>query len=308
MKKSFAPDLTVRLGDLVLQNPVITASGTFGYGEEYREFMNLDRIGGLVTKAITLQPRQGNAPPRLVETAAGVLNAIGLANVGVEAFLSQKMPFLQKLKPAVIVNVAGSTIDEYVRVIERLETAAGIAALELNISCPNVREGGMSFGADPQAAHTVVKAARAATRRHLMVKLTPNVTDIAAIARSVVAAGADSLSVINTVQGMAIDAVSRRPRLKNVFGGLSGPAIKPLALACVYKVARAVRVPVVGGGGIMTGEDAVEFMIAGARAVSVGTVNFINPRAALDIAAGIAAFCRKEKIVQVADIVGTLHV
>jgi dihydroorotate dehydrogenase (NAD+) catalytic subunit len=301
-------DLTAKLGELVLQNPVVVASGTFGYGDEYQGLVNVNRLGAIATKAITLEPRAGNVPPRIVETPAGMLNAIGLANVGVDVFIAEKMPFLRSLKTKTIVNVAGSSEAEYVKVVEKLEPVEGIAALEINISCPNVKRGGMSFGSQPDTVYNIVNQLRQTTKRYLIVKLTPNVTDIVGIARRAEAAGADAISIINTVMGMAVDIRSRKPRLKNIFGGLSGPAIKPIALACVYRVTQAIGIPVIGGGGIMCAEDALEFIMAGARAVSIGTANFVNPKVAEEVIDGIRQFCREEKITTVEALVGTLKV
>ena len=301
------PDLSVRLGRLKLANPVITASGTFGYGEEYAGYLDVDRLGALTTKAITLKPRDGNEPPRIIETTAGVLNAIGLANVGVAAFIRDKMPYLRSLKSVkVIVNVAGSTQAGYCEVVRQLEGVKGIAGLEINISCPNVKQGGMAFGADPVRAYRLVAALRKLTKRFLLVKLTPNVTDIAGIARKVEQAGADGISLINTLSGMVVDLEARKPALANVYGGLSGPAIKPVGLACVHKVYTAVKIPVVGGGGIMNAADALEYMVAGARAVQIGTASFVDPGAAARVVGGIKIYCKKHSIRKVSSLTGTL--
>jgi dihydroorotate dehydrogenase (NAD+) catalytic subunit len=299
--------LEVNIGGVRLANPVMTASGTFGYGREFEPFMDLNRLGGIIVKGVSLKPSAGNPPPRIVETACGMLNAIGLENVGLEAFVSEKLPFLKTLSCRVFVNIYGREIDDYAALAEALEGAEGISGLEINISCPNVKAGGIAFGVDPAAAARVVTAVRKRTARHLMVKLSPNVTDITAIARSVADAGADSVSLINTLTGMAVDIRTRRPKLANITGGLSGPAIKPVALRMVWETARKVGIPVVGIGGIMTAEDALEFLIAGAAAVQVGTASFINPRAAMDILEGIERYLSENNIASVKDIIGTLE-
>ncbi|OQX10173.1 MAG: dihydroorotate dehydrogenase B catalytic subunit [Desulfobulbaceae bacterium A2] len=301
------PDLSVRLGPLVLANPVLTASGTFGYGEEFAGLVRLERLGGVVTKGISLQPRAGNPPPRVVETACGMLNAIGLENVGLERFLSEKMDFLCRCGTRVIVNILGDSIEEYARLAAGLTGVTGIDALEVNISCPNVKHGGVAFGTVPAMAAAVTRAVRAASGLPLIVKLTPNVTDIVAVAQAVAEAGADAVSLINTLLGMAIDSRSRRPRLGNVVGGLSGPAIKPVALRMVWQVARAVNVPVIGIGGIASAEDAIEFLLAGASAVQVGTANFVHPGASEEIIDGIAAYLAAQGEDAVHNIIGALR-
>jgi dihydroorotate dehydrogenase (NAD+) catalytic subunit len=300
-------NVAVTIGGLALKNPVMTASGTFGYAREFESLFDLNRLGAIIVKGLALKPVKGNPPPRIVETACGMLNAIGLENVGIDAFESEKMPFLRTLKPPVIANIYGTTVEEYAALAERIETIDGIAALEVNISCPNVKAGGVVFGVDPLAAARVVAATRKKTRKTVIVKLSPNVTDIAVIARSVEQAGADAISLINTLTGMAIDIETRRPRLANITGGLSGPAIKPVALRMVWQVARTVRVPVIGIGGIRRAEDAIEFFIAGAAAVQIGTANFIDPRTALDVIAGIERYLTEHGIKDVADLVGTLE-
>jgi len=302
------PNLSVTLAGLNLKNPVMTASGTFGYAREFEALMDLNRLGAIVVKGLALKPVKGNPPPRIVETACGMLNAIGLENVGVDAFAADKMPFLRTLAPPIIANIYGTSVEEYAALAERLDGIDGVAAVEVNISCPNVKAGGVVFGVDPVAAERVVRAVRERTRKPVIVKLSPNVTDISVIARSAEAGGADALSLINTITGMAIDIETRRPRLANITGGLSGPAIKPVALRMVWQVARTARVPVIGIGGIMRGEDAVEFLLAGAAAVQVGTANFVNPRAALDIVAGIEAYLTRHGIGDVNEIVGKLQV
>ncbi|RLC32890.1 MAG: dihydroorotate dehydrogenase [Deltaproteobacteria bacterium] len=299
--------LEVTLGALSFSNPVLTASGTFGYGSEFADAVDLDRLGGIVVKGISLQPSDGNPPPRIVETACGMLNSIGLENVGVDDFAANKLPFLKSLSCRCIVNVYGKTVEEYAILAERLDCLDGVDAIELNISCPNVKAGGMAFGVDPAAAAAVVSGARSRTGKHLMVKLSPNVSDITLIAKSVQDAGADSISLINTLAGMAIDINTRRPRLANIIGGLSGPAVKPVALRMVWETARAVEVPVVGIGGIMNAEDALEFLVAGASAVQVGTANFINPSVTMEILDGIEAFLDANGISSVTEIIGSLE-
>ncbi|MFZ5564171.1 MAG: dihydroorotate dehydrogenase [Thermodesulfobacteriota bacterium] len=300
-------DLRVNLGTLSLANPVMTASGTFGYGREFADLIDLNRLGGIVVKGLSLKPSPGNPPPRIVETACGMLNAIGLENLGIDAFITEKIPFLKTLKCPCFVNIYGQTVEDYAGLAERLDGLPAIAGLEVNISCPNVKAGGMAFGVDRSAAAEVVRAVRVKTGKHLMVKLSPNVSDIAAIAQSVEDAGADSISLINTLAGMAIDIRTRRPRLANISGGLSGPAIKPVALKMVWETARKVKVPVVGMGGIMTAEDALEFLIAGASAVQVGTANFLNPGVTMEILDGIDAFLDANGIASVTEIIGTLQ-
>ncbi len=285
----------------------MVASGTFGYGEEYADFLDLDRLGAIVVKGISLEPRPGNPPPRIVETAAGMINAIGLENVGVDVFLKSKLPYLRKRQVPVVVNIFGNTLEEYAELAARLDGVPGIAALEINISCPNVKQGGMIFGTDAVMAARVVEAVRRAASLPLITKLTPNVTRIADIARAAVDAGSDMLSCINTVAAMAVDIFSRRPKLANVVGGLSGPAVKPIALRCTFEVLREVRVPVIGIGGIATATDALEFLLLGARAVQVGTANFVNPAVTGDILQGIERFLAVEKIERLEDYVGTLN-
>jgi dihydroorotate dehydrogenase (NAD+) catalytic subunit len=301
------PDLTADLGFLKLRNPVLAASGTFGYGLEFAPFMDLSQIGGIVVKGLYYGPREGNPPPRLVETAAGLINAIGLQGVGVEAFAAEVLPKLREIDTAVIVNVCGADDDEYVRVIEFLDRQEGIAAYELNISCPNVKKNGMCPALRPDTTRALVARCKAASRRPLVAKLSPNVADIAEIARAAEAGGADGISLINTLLALAIDARTRRPKLANVFGGLSGPAIKPIALRMVYQAAAAVKIPVIGLGGIASGEDAVEFLIAGAKAVQVGTASFVDPAATVRVAREISEFCERENVARSADLVGTLR-
>jgi len=300
-------DLRVRIGSLDLKNPVMTASGTFGYGEEYAEFLDLSSLGGVVVKGLSLLPKEGNPPPRIVETASGMLNAIGLQNIGIQRFIEEKIPFLRTYDTKVIVNFFGDSIDEYVAAAERLSSVEGIHGLEINISCPNKQAGWCIFGTDPKVTTQVVSAVRKATKLPLIVKLSPNVTDISLMARAAVDAGADALSVINTLTGMVIDIKTRRPKLANRTGGLSGPAIKPVAVRMVYEVFRAVKVPIIGMGGIMNADDAIEFLLAGAAAVAVGTANFVNPRATLDILDGIMGYMKEEKVEDINLLRGAAH-
>jgi dihydroorotate dehydrogenase (NAD+) catalytic subunit len=302
------PDMRVSLAGLELVNPVIAASGTFGYGIEFEEIVSLERIGGFVTKGISLEPMAGHTAPRIIQTAAGMLNAIGLQNVGVEDFLSRKLPPLSRYpRCKVIINVFGHTVGEYIAVIERLNQAEGIAAYELNVSCPNVHAGGMAFGADPGSLEYLVSRAKSASMRPLIVKLSPNVTSIANMAKIAEQAGADALSLTNTFLAMSIDAETRQPRLSNVTGGLSGPAIKPIALRMVYEAARAVTVPILGMGGIVTPEDAVEFLLAGATAVQVGTASYADPRAVERLARGLESWCRNHQVERVASLTRALE-
>jgi dihydroorotate dehydrogenase (NAD+) catalytic subunit len=301
------PDMRVDIGSLKLENPVMTASGTFGYAREFENLMNLHRLGAVIVKGISLHPRQGNPPPRIVETACGMLNAIGLQNVGVDRFITEKMNYLAGLNVPVIVNILGDSIAEYEEITARLQGVPGVAGIEVNISCPNVKKGGVAFGTDPKMAATVTAAVKGRSKVPVMVKLSPNVSDIGTVALAVQDGGADSVSLINTLIGMAIDLKTRKPALANVIGGLSGPAIKPVALRMVYEVARKVSIPVIGIGGIETAEDALEFMLAGATAVQVGTANFINPRASEDVVDGIAAYLAGEKLPSIRSIIGQLE-
>jgi len=301
------PALGVEVGPLKLKNPLMTASGTFGYGAEYAAFINLNSLGALIVKGLSLNPRPGNPPPRIMETAAGMLNAIGLENVGVKAFIAEKLPFLRDFDVPVIANIFGETVEEYQEVAELLNGARGVCALELNISCPNVKKGGVAFGADPALAAEVTAKVKAVSSLPLIVKLTPNVTDIALMAQCVEAAGADVLSLINTITGMSVDAERRIPHLQNVTGGLSGPAIKPIALRMVWQVVNKVSIPVIGIGGIATASDVLEFLIVGARAVQIGTANFVNPGAMTDILAGIESYLLRHKMAEIGDLIGTLQ-
>jgi len=289
-------DLSVKLGRLELKNPVIAASGTFGYGLEYLPFVDLNRLGGFATKGLSLKPKIGNAVPRMVETASGMLNAIGLENIGLEKFLGEKLPLLHGYDTRIIVNFFGDTVDEYRRMAAALAPVERIDALEMNISCPNVEKGGVQFSANAETVRQVVEAVRAATDQFLIVKLSPNVADIAPIAQAAEAAGADALSLINTVVGMAMNLETGRPTLANQTGGLSGPAIKPIALAMVARAARAVNIPLLGIGGIQNADDALEFFLAGAAAVQVGTANFIDPSVTMKIIDGLAGYCRERGI------------
>ncbi|MGW8160711.1 MAG: dihydroorotate dehydrogenase [Desulfobulbales bacterium] len=298
------PDMTISIGSMALQNPVMTASGTFGYGEEYGSLVDLNRLGAIIVKGISLRPRQGTPPPRLAETACGLLNAIGLENVGLERFLHEKLPFLQTMSTPLIVNILGDTVQDYQELAARLQEEEKVAALEVNISCPNVKQGGVAFGTDPGMAHGVTRAVRQHFTRPVIVKLSPNVTDITVIARAVEEAGADAVSLINTVLGMAIDVKTCRPKLANIFGGLSGPAIKPIGLRMVWQVAACISIPIIGIGGITTPEDAIEYMLAGASAVQVGTTNFINPKATEEIIEGIEFYLAENSIPSILDLTG----
>lgn len=300
--------MRVAIGPLHLRNPVMTASGTFGYGEEFSSLVNLHRLGAIIVKGISLLPRPGNQPPRIVETPAGMLNAIGLENVGLDRFVTEKLPFLQKIDTPVIVNILGDTVDDYSQLAKRLNDEHRVAAIEVNISCPNVKEGGVAFGTDPAMAHAVTAAVRDNFRGPVIVKLSPNVTDITVIARAVEEAGADAVSLINTVLGMAIDIETCRPKLANIVGGLSGPAIKPVALRMVWQVSTHVNIPVIGIGGISTPEDAIEFLLAGASAVQVGTANFINPKAAEQIINGIDSYLQTRKLAAVQELIGSVQI
>ncbi len=299
-------DLSVRLGRITLKNPVLVASGTFGYGEEYAELIDLNELGGIMVKAVTLEPREGNPPPRLAETPAGLLNAIGLENPGVEVFLKEKLPFLRGFQTAIIVNIAGEKEEEYLRLAERLNQAKGISALEVNISCPNVKEKGLIFGTDPEQTSSLVKKLREITDIPLIVKLTPNVTDITQTARACEEAGAEALSLINTVLGMSIDVETRKPKLGNITGGLSGPAIRPIAVRMVWQTFQKVNLPLIGMGGITDAEDALEFILAGASAVAIGTANFIDPKTALEVIEGIKQYMQVKGIKNFKDLIGWL--
>lgn len=302
------PDLKINFAGVEFKNPVLVASGTFNYGEEMARFYSLSKLGGIVTKSITLKPRPGHPYPRTYETKGGMLNAIGLANPGIGKFLSKKMPFLRTLGTRLVVNIAGSTIEEFVELTRRLSDVEGIDMLEVNISCPNVKEGGLEFSATPQPAYRVLSAVRKATSLPLVAKLSPNTADVAAIAQAAEDAGMDGISLINTLVGMAVDLKTKKPILSNVTGGLSGPAIKPVALAMVYKVAQKIKIPIMAIGGICNAQDALEFMVCGASLVQIGTANFIDPLAAPKVMAGIESYLKEQKIASVRDLIGTLKV
>jgi len=303
------PDMRVTVAGVELRSPVIAASGTFGYGIEFEDIVSLDRIGGFVTKGLSLEPMSGNASPRIIETAAGMMNAIGLQNIGVRAFVADKLPKLAKLHgTAVIANVFGFTMDDYLEVIHILNDAPGIAMYELNVSCPNTSHGGMVFGTDPPSLWELVARSKAATRRPLMVKLSPNVTDIGLMARVVADGGADAVSLVNTFVSLAIDVETRRPRIANVTGGLSGPAIKPIAVRMVNEVAKVVTIPIVGMGGIVRAEDAAEFMMAGATAVQIGTASYADPRAVENIATGLKRWCAAHEVTEVRSLTGSVQI
>jgi dihydroorotate dehydrogenase (NAD+) catalytic subunit len=301
-------NLAVHLGPLRLKNPVMVASGTFGYGQEYADLVPPGRLGALVVKGISLKPRPGNPPPRIWETRGGMLNSIGLQNVGLRAFLEEKLPWLRSVATPVVVNIFGNTVEEYGELAAALDGQDGVSALEINISCPNVKAGGMVFGCEPAMVAQVVGAVRRRTRLPVITKLTPNVADITVPARAAEEAGSDILSLINTVAGMAVDVTSRKPRLATTIGGLSGPAIKPIALRQVWQVVRAVKVPVIGLGGITCTEDALEFLIVGARAIQVGTANFVNPRVTLEIIAGLEAYLQDQGLDDINQVIGTLEI
>jgi dihydroorotate dehydrogenase (NAD+) catalytic subunit len=300
------PNLAINVGGIPMKNPVMTASGTFGYGEKFASLFDLNRLGAIIVKGLSLKPAPGNPPPRTVETCGGMLNAIGLENIGLAAFVKEKLPFLQSLDTPIILNIYGQNLDEYARLAERIHDLEGVAGIELNISCPNVKAGGVAFGTDPKMAFQVTKSVREKTKLPLIVKLSPNVTDVGTIARSVEEAGADAVSLINTITSMAVDVETRRPKLANKVGGLSGPAIKPIALRMVWETVQAVALPVIGIGGIMDASDALEFLIVGAQAVQVGTANFVNPRATVEIAEGLENYLVKKNILDISQVIGSL--
>jgi dihydroorotate dehydrogenase (NAD+) catalytic subunit len=305
------PNLEVEIAGIKLKNPVMTASGTFGYGEEFSPFVDLDKLGAMVLKGIFLKPKMGNLPPRIIETPSGMLNAIGLQNVGVEMLIREKLPYLQKFNTPVIINISGDTIEEYLELARRLGEISeemGVAGLEVNISCPNVKKGRMIWGTDARATYKIITNIRKATSLPLIVKLTPNVTDIKIIAQAAEEAGADALSLINTLVGMAVDIDSRKPKLANISGGLSGPAVKPIAVWMVWQVFQTVNIPVIGIGGIIKVEDALEFIIAGARAIEIGTANFVNPRVTIEIIEGIEKYLIENNIKDINELVGSLKI
>jgi dihydroorotate dehydrogenase (NAD+) catalytic subunit len=305
-QKKAPQNLTVDIGGLKLRNPVMTASGTFGYGEEYAPYLDLNQLGAIVVKGLSLEPRMGNPPPRIMETPCGMLNAVGLQNVGVRAFIRDKLPFLRQFDTPVIANIYAESVDEFPVLAGILSEAQGVHALEVNISCPNVKKGGIAFGTDPDMAAEVTRRVKDATDLPVIVKLTPNVTDIAIIAQSVEAAGANAVSLINTITGMSVDVDKRMPHLKNITGGLSGPAIKPVALRMVWQVVNRISIPVIGLGGIMTAEDALEYLIVGARAVQVGTANFVNPQVIPEIVEGIVKYLEKHEMACIDELIGSL--
>ncbi len=301
------PNLAVEFAGLKLKTPLMPASGTFGYGQEFAPYLDLNQLGAIVTKGLSLNPKAGNPTPRIAETVSGMLNAIGLQNVGVDAFISEKMPFLEQFDSPVIVNFFGNTQEEYGEVAARLNDVPGVAALEMNISCPNVKHGGIVFGTDPKAAFDVITTVRKRLTKPLIVKLTPNVTDIRITARAAEDAGADAISLINTITGMSVDVRTRKPRIANVIGGLSGPGIRPIAVRMTHQVVQTVKIPVIGIGGIMRAEDALEFLIVGAKAVQVGTANFVDPNAMQTILADLENFCIEQGIEDINDLIGSLQ-
>jgi dihydroorotate dehydrogenase (NAD+) catalytic subunit len=305
-----AIDLSVELAGVRFQNPVLVASGTFGYGAEASKYCDIARLGGIVTKSVSWKPRVGNQPHRIIETASGMLNSIGLANVGVHIFVKEKLPYLAEFDTKIIANIAASSIEEYRDVLEFIEANAtpNLAGYEINVSCPNVKDGGLSFGTNVERTAELTMALRGSTKRPLIIKLTPNVTSVAPFAQAVEQAGADAISLVNTVVGMAVDVTTRRPRLSTVTGGLSGPAIKPIALAKVYEARKACKLPIIGIGGITNARDAIEFLIVGASMVQVGTANFVDPATGIDVAAGIEVYLRENGMKSVAELVGSLEV
>lgn len=300
-------DLSVNIGNLALANPVLTASGTFGYGEEFDDFISIDRLGGYIVKGTTLEPRQGNPYPRMAETPSGMLNAVGLQNKGVDYFITHIYPRIRHYKSQMIVNVSGAKIEDYVGVCERLASLDGLHAIEVNISCPNVKQGGMAFGTTCEGAAQVTRAVRRAYPGTVIVKLSPNVTDITEIAKAVEGEGADAVSLINTLMGMAIDVERQRPCLSTVTGGLSGPAVRPVAVRMVWQTAKAVSIPVVGLGGIMNGRDALEFIFAGATAIEVGTANFVDPAVTMKIIDYIQDYCERHGVTSITDLIGAVN-
>jgi len=300
-------NLNIKIGSLLLKNPVLTASGTFGYGEEFSDFFDIDKLGGYIVKGTTLEPREGNPYPRMVETPSGMLNAVGLQNKGIDHFINDIYPRIKKFNSELIVNVSGAKIEDYVKVCERIKSQTDIRAVEINISCPNVKQGGMAFGTTPEGAASVTKAVRKAFNGTVIVKLSPNVTDIAEIAKAVEAEGADAVSLINTLMGMAIDVERQKPCLSTITGGLSGPAVRPIAVRMVWQVAKAVNIPVVGLGGIMNGRDAIEFILAGATAIEVGTANFIDPAVTIKIIDYIENYCVRHGVNDINELIGAIN-
>lgn len=302
------PDLSVKIGKIKLKNPVIVASGTFGFGEEFEDFFNLRHLGALITKGISLEPMMGNLPPRVFETEGGMINSIGLQNPGLNYFIKEKLPYLRTIRTHTIINFFGNTPMEYTELARRLNDVRGISGLEMNVSCPNVKQGGMVFGCDPRITYDLVRSVRRLTQLTLIVKLSPNVTDIARMAKSAEEGGADAVSLVNTFRAMAINIHSRKPELGNIMGGLSGPAIKPIALRMVWEVSRMVHIPVIGMGGITKAEDAIEFILAGATAVEIGTANLVNPKTAVQVIAGIKQYLLQAKASHVRELIGLFQV
>jgi dihydroorotate dehydrogenase (NAD+) catalytic subunit len=302
-----SPDLGVRIGKIALKNPVIVASGTFGFGEECRDFFNLNQLGAVISKGISLKPMIGNPPPRIFETEGGILNAIGLQNPGFEDFIENKLPFYKKIRTPLIINFFGNTQKDYVELARRFDDIPGIAGLEMNISCPNIKQGCIVFGTDPKMMNQLVRAVRKSTKLTLIVKLSPNVTDISHMAKIAEDAGADAVSLINTFKAMAINIHTRKPELGNITGGLSGPAVKPIALRMVWEVSQQVNIPVIGIGGIMRAEDAIEFILVGATAIQIGTANLINPRATIEVIRGINAYLKRYRLKSVRDLIGRFN-
>ncbi|MBE0069369.1 dihydroorotate dehydrogenase [Thermoanaerobacterium thermosaccharolyticum] len=299
--------LKVNIGNLEFKNPVFVASGTFGFGKEYSQYVDLNKLGAIMVKGLTLNPKEGNPPPRIYETPSGILNSVGLQNPGVDGFLRDELPFLKKFDTKVIVNIAGETIEEFVTMAQKLDID-GVHALELNVSCPNVKEGGMAFGVNPNSIYEITKRVKGVTNKIVIVKLTPNVADIKIYAKAAEDGGADAVSLINTITGMAVDINSRRPIFKNIFAGLSGPAVKPIALKHVYEAKKAVSIPVIGMGGISSAEDAIEFMIVGATAVAIGTYNFINPTCTMDILEGIKKYMNENNVSDINQIINSINI
>lgn len=306
MMMKIAPplDLSVYIGKLELKNPVIAASGTFGYGQEFENFMDLSQLGAIIPKGISLKPMPGNPPPRIFETNGGILNSIGLQNPGLQVFINEKLPYFKKIKTNLIINFFGKTQKEYVELSRRLDDLPGVSGLEMNISCPNVKQGGIIFGSDPRMTHRLVSEVRRSIKRPLIVKLSPNVTDITVIARSAEEGGADAVSLVNTFKAMAINIHSKKPELGNIIGGLSGPAIKPIALRMVWEVSQAVKIPVIGIGGIMKAEDAIEFILAGASAIQIGTANLIHPQTGIEVINGIKKYLLQNRVNRVRELIG----
>jgi dihydroorotate dehydrogenase (NAD+) catalytic subunit len=299
------PNLSVNIGEIKLKNPVIVSSGTFGFGEEFEDFYNLNHLGAIISKGISLKPMVGNPPPRIFETEGGMINSIGLQNPGFQEFIKNKLPYYRDLKTHLIINFFGNTQNEYIELAGRFDSIPGISGLEMNISCPNIKKGGIVFGTDPQMAYRLVQAVRKATQIPLIVKLSPNVTDIALMAKSVEEGGADAVSLVNTFRAMAVNIHTRKPELGNIIGGLSGPAIKPIALRMVWEVSQAVKIPVIGMGGIMKAEDAIEFILVGASAIQIGTANLINPRTGIEVLHGIKKYFIQNKINRIQKLIGT---